>query len=369
MEENIFGYSVDGNLISVRGAVDGKAAAAITILFNPGTIYVLDFEDVCSVNFAALREFLRTRKSGKRFCVINASNEVCEKFEDTGVAYIVNISRKPKALDISKYTEFGASFLSKAFNSGDGDSMIKLYGPRVPKQMVAQEKAVAKAVMLFGLNTPLVGSLYTDGTNMALDFERIEGKRSFSRIISEEPERLEEISAKFAKMCKELHVTPCDTNIFPDRSILYRQAVTNCHELSENVIQNALKFLDSVPAETTCLHGDMQLSNVITTGKEDMWIDLSDFSYGNHMFDLGMLYFLSRLNPERRMQDLFHFGHETMEKVWPVFMRGYFNVQTDEEIEEANRSIEPFAALHMIYLGSTYGFEPELFGFINKYFG
>jgi len=317
------------------------------------------------VNFAAMRILLRFRQAGHKFRIMNADPQVAEKFEDSGVSTFIDICRKPKKLDMSKYEEFGASFLSRAYNSEDGDSMIKIYGQRVPKWMVAQEKAVARAVMVFGIPTPLVGSLYESEDSSALDFERIEGKRSFSRIIAEEPERLEEMSRRFARMCKQLHSTECDTAVFSDKSIYYRMAVDRCKEFSAEEKKKVLAFIDSVPQVTTCLHGDMQPSNVVTNGIDDLWIDLSDFGYGNPMFDMGMWYFLSLLNTEQRSQDLFHLGLADMKRIWDFFIDEYYGADTPEKKEEATARIEPFAALHMLYLGATYGFEPGMTDFIR----
>ncbi|MCQ2077993.1 MAG: phosphotransferase [Bacteroidaceae bacterium] len=364
MDES-FEIKIEGTTIRLKGNLDGKNASALEGAMRNDAIYMIDFTDVEDVNFAALRALLNLRKSGLHFSVVNANSEVAEKFEDTGVSAFVPVCRKPKHLDMSKYIEFGASFLSKAYNSADGDAMIKVYSERTPHEVVMREKAVAKAVMLFGIPTPLVGTLYQDGESMGLDFERIEGKRSFSRIISEEPERLEEMTVRFAKMCKELHSKLCDTTVFTNKKMIYRPAILACKDITEEERQKALDFLDNVPNSTTCLHGDMQLSNVITNGKEDLWIDLSDFSYGCPMFDMGMWYFLSQLNPEHLMINLFHFGKKEMDQVWPIFVREYFGAKTEAEQAEVRKQVEPFAALHMLFLGATYGFEPGMLDFIK----
>lgn len=365
MDNQTFSFTQNGTNLLLSGFLNGDGMQKIENSVEPGNVYVLDFDNVTGINFAALRGLLRCREAGKRFLVINVSDAVAEKFEDTGVSSLISICRKAKPLDMSQYVEFGASFLSKAYNSKDGDAMIKVYGTRVPKVIAAREKAVAKAVLLFGLPTPLVGTLYEDEGHSALDFERIEGKRSFSRIVYEEPERLEEMSVRFARMCKKLHSTPCDTNMFNNRKTFYRNAVNACKELSDSERAVANAFLDSIPDATTCLHGDMQMSNVITTGKEDMWIDLSDFGYGYPMLDLGMWYFLAILNTEQRSIDLFHLGLADMHRIWDTFAKEYFGVSTAEELDEVNRKVEPFAALHMLYLGSTYGFEPGMMDYIR----
>ncbi len=361
-----FEFRLEGTVLRLAGRLDGEGAAGLETAMSADNIYTLDFAEVGSVNFAALRALLNIRKSGRKFGVVNASNEVAELFEDTGVSSFVTVCRKPKPLDMSKYVEFGQSFLSKAYNSTDGDSMIKVYGENVPMEVVEREKIVAKSVMLFGIPTPLVGSLYADGNFKGLDFERIEGKRSFSRIISEEPERLEEMTVRFARMCRELHSKECDTNVFADKTFFYRQTILNSKEITDEEKQKALAFLDSVPAKTTCLHGDMQLSNVITNGKEDLWIDLSDFGYGNPMFDMGMWYFLARLNDPRITENLFHFGQDTMDRIWPVFIREYFGADTSEKQAEVDAQIVPFAALHMLYIGTIYGFVPGMMDFIRE---
>lgn len=353
------------NIISFKGFLDAKGADSLVSSMKEDYVCFLDFSDVTDVNFAAMRSLLRFRQAGHPFRIINASSAVAEKFEDSGVSSFIDVCRKARKLDMSKYEEFGASFLSRAYNSDDGDSMIKIYGKRVPKWLVAQEKAVARAVMVFGIPTPLVGTLYEDGDNTALDFERIEGKRSFSRIIADEPERLEEMSRRFAVMCKKLHETECDTTSFSDRSVYYRQAVENCKEFTLEEKQKVLAFIDSVPKKTTCLHGDMQLSNVITNDVDDLWIDLSDFGYGNPMFDMGMWYFQSVLNIEERARNLFHLGMEDLGRVWNFFVEEYFGADTPEKKEAVRAEVEPFAALHMLYLGSTYGFEPGMTDFIR----
>ena len=353
------------NLLKPAGKIGAQEAEALLSAVSPADS-VIDFAEVNDINFAALRCFLDARRAGKRFSIVNAADAVAEKFEDSGVGAVVNVSRAPKPLDMSRYEVFGESFLSKAYNSEDGDAMIKVYGGHFPARMVAQEKAMARAVMLFGLPTPLVGTLWSDGTNNALDYERIPGKRSFSRVISEEPERMEEITVRFAAMCKQLHATPCDTAVFPARIDVYRSVIARCDRLTEEEKGRIYAFIDSVPEATTCLHGDMQMSNVITSARGDMWIDLSDFSYGNPMLDIGMWYFLSKLNPEERVQNLFHMGNAQMAQIWDIFAREYFDARTPEALAEVERKVQPFAALHMIYLCVNYWYEPGLFEYAHQ---
>lgn len=358
--------SIVGNIIKVSGELDKSYADDLVAAMEQDGELTLDFSEVSKIKFAALRALLRCRQKGIRFNVINASSEVAESFEDTGVASFINISRKPRPLRLDSYDEFGGGFMSKSFNSEDGDSVLKVYGPRAPRWLAAQEKSIARAVMLFGIPTPLVGALYEDEQNTGLDFERIEGKRSLSRIISQEPERMVEISTLFANMCKDLHSKQCDTRIFSDRKISYRRAVMSCKDITEEEKQKAMAFVDSVPDETTCLHGDMQPSNIITNGIDTLWIDLADFSYGSPLFDLGMWFFLSMLNPEHLCQHVFHLSKSQMGQMWDIFMEVYFGAKTPEQKAERIKTVEPFAALHMLYLGVNFRFEPGMLEYVRE---
>ena len=365
-EKKAFEFSKEGTVLTLKGDLDGQGGRGLETAMNADNIFTLDFDGVSSVNFAAIRAILRCRKNGMRFNIINASANVIEMFEDTGASSFLNVFRKPKSLDISKYEEFGGGYLSRSFNSEDGDSMLKYYGQRVPAEVVYREKSVARKVFLFGIPTPMVGPLHCSDGNFAIDFERIEGKRSLSRVIADEPERLEEISIKFANMCKELHSTPCDTNMFEPRVEAYRNAVLNCKEISDEEKAKVLAFIDNIPAATTCLHGDMQLSNIITNGEEYLWIDLSDFGYGNPMLDIGMWFFLSILNSEQRIDQIFHLTKEQIVSCWRIFAREYFGADTEEKQDEVMGMVMPYAALHMLYLGSCYGFEPGMIEFVRE---
>jgi len=354
-------------MIHPAGILDAAAAEKLLSELDREFPSTIDFTDVTEVHFAALRRLMNARRSGTRFSIVNASDEVLERFVDTGVAVFIDICRKPRPLDMSKYIEFGASFMSKSYNSQDGDAMIKIYGDNVPQSAVAREKAAARAAMLFGLPTPLVGTVYADDGKTALEFERIPGKRSFSRIISEEPERTEEIIKRFAQMCRQLHETQCDTAIFSDQVLAHRQAVLACTELSDGEKSRILQFADAIPAVTTCLHGDLQISNVIRTDEgEDLWIDLGDFGYGYPMMDLGMWYFLTKLNTEQRAQHLFHLGLKELAHIWDLFAEEYAGARTQEQKDAFEQEVRPFAGLHMIYLGVHFGFLPGMVDLIRQ---
>ena len=81
-------------------------------------------------------------------------------------------------------------------------------------EQAEREFLTARAVFEMGIPTPEPYQLVTDGQRRGVEYEVIRNKRSFTRIISQEPERLEEISLVFARMARELHATKADTSRF-----------------------------------------------------------------------------------------------------------------------------------------------------------
>ena len=95
--------------------------------------------------------------------------------------------------------------------TGDGKTLAKLYNLGFEADRAMDEFLTARTVFEMGIPTPEPYRLVTDWARMGGEYELIKNKRSFARIISQEPERLEEISLEFARMTKELHAVKADT--------------------------------------------------------------------------------------------------------------------------------------------------------------
>jgi uncharacterized protein (TIGR02172 family) len=224
--------------------------------------------------------------------------------------------------------------------------MMKLYAPFVPISEPHRELEVAWNLADKGLNIPHAHRLVTDGTRIGVEFGRISPKKSFARAISQEPETLRRYAEEFARECKKLHAIPCDTKLFSPTENRFRAAITKLKEYSDEEKAKISAFIDSVPKATTCIHGDMHIGNIITNGEKNFWIDLSAFSYGNPLYDVGMLYFVSHTGDDELAQKLFHISAAQMLEVWTYFVPEYFG--KEEPLESIDEKVKPFAALLML---------------------
>ena len=81
---------------------------------------------------------------------------------------------------------------------------------------------------------------------------------------------MQELSLIFAEMAKKLHSTKADTTKLVSTKEKFRRFYLEKAVVPDFYKQKALAFIDTVPDTPTCLHGDLQISNVITDGKRTL---------------------------------------------------------------------------------------------------
>ena len=274
----------------------------------------------------------------------------------------------PKLINLNDYIHSGEGANGESFyHKADPDAMMKLYFASAPYEIVENELILAQKVYDLGLPTPKPGHFITDGNGRyGIRFQRIAGKKSFARAISDDPSQLELYAATFAAMCRQLHATPCDKRFFPSQRDIAYGYVDKSRDLTDDEKARIRAFIASVPDADTCLHGDMHTGNVITNGTENWWIDISDFAWGNPMFDFGMYYFVTKCPPEAMTKDIFHLTRQQMEDVWCIVLRDYFGAATAAERQEVEARIAPFAALKIIDLANKEKMEPWMRPWIDN---
>lgn len=253
-------------------------------------------------------------------------------------------------IKLEDYDQTGAGGTAISYTHKTRNTLVKLYNPGFEADRAMAEFHTARAVFEMGIPTPEPYRLVTDGARFGAEYELVPDKRSFARIVSQEPERLEEISQTFAKLTKKLHTTPADTASL--RS--YKQVLTHFYQekdlVPEAFKQRALAFLENVPDTPTCLHGDLQIGNIITGGGRTLWIDVGEFAYGSPEWDVSMMWTIAQRLDEKRAADLFHLKPEQLKAHWEIFLPAYLGTTDSAELEAYVRHIIPFYAIKVPYV-------------------
>lgn len=291
-------------------------------------------------------------------------------------------------IDLNEYRRTGEGANGASYDSiSDPTVMVKMYNPNYPTGPVEDELAVARKVYELGIPSPEPGVLVTDGERIGIRFKRIKNKRSFSRMLADEPERVVEFAKEFTVYFKELHSRTCGKDQFPDAKEQFLFFLDTDKNFTPDQKKAIADFIRSVPDSGTCLHGDMHIGNILSTlpkGRpmsdphEVLFIDLGYFSRGCPLFDIGMLQQVCIYADEDFRQHDFHIDGKLSKKFWDVFVDEYFFAedrlaekyfgpgQTPESVEV---KLRPYMCSKYLFMSYVMGFLPEpLIDIVRKTF-
>ena len=261
-----------------------------------------------------------------------------------------------ETINLSDYDLRGEGSTAQTYHSKDGQRLAKLYFNQLGADTATREFLVSQAVHRMGIPTPYPIRLITDGKRIGTEFELFapNSKRSFARIISDEPDQVEPLSREFAQRARQLHQIAADTSALPSMKGLVKYWIDRCPQIPADILDLLMQTLDETPDQTTCLHGDLHLGNIITDGQRRVWIDMGDFSYGVPEWDNCMIYVMANVMSDERCLELYHFGRETMHRHWYYFLSEYYGLTTPEECHEKEQSLRRMAATKQFFVTTKY---------------
>lgn len=278
-------------------------------------------------------------------------------------------------IDLADYRQSGSGANGASYDCiADSSVMLKLYNTDYPTDTIFNELEVARKVYEMGVPSPEPGELVTDGERIGIRFRRITGKRSFSRMLADEPERYDEFAREFARCCLKLHATECPDGVFPDAKPQFQALLDADVYLSAEQKAQASAFLNRIPDDSTALHGDMHIGNLISTlpygaplsqPHDIYFIDLGYFARGCPLLDLGMMRCVCVTSDDEFRQKEMHIDAAMGAKVWASFVDEYFGGRLS--VEEADALIIPYQALKCFLIEyNLNGFLPENYAKLVK---
>lgn len=259
------------------------------------------------------------------------------------------MSEEAQRIDLNDYVQTGEGGTALTYNHKDGKTLAKLFLAGIAAENAIREFRTSQVVYESGLPTPKPIRLITDGTRYGAEYELIQPKRSFTRIISQEPNQLVPLSQRFAMLAKQIHQTPADTTRLPDMRELAGTWIDRLADFPDNLKRRFHRFIDTVPSTPTCLHGDLHIGNIITDGSRDLWIDVGDFAYGVPEWDLGMMYYSSHFLRPERADNIFHLDNDTLRAHWDAFATVYYGTDSHETLDAEVRKLQPFIATKIAF--------------------
>ena len=255
----------------------------------------------------------------------------------------------PIRISLNDYVLSGGGANGESYDhKTDPSVMLKLYFPGKMQQPL-DEMNLSRKVFEMGIPTPEPGDyVVTEDGRYGIRFRRIVGKKSYSRATADEPQHVAQYAAEFAGMCRTLHATHVDTTQFENVKERYYRLLAENPFFTPAQKDSLARFIADVPDEDTAIHGDLQFSNAIFVGDKRYFIDLGDFCWGNHLFDVGMVYLCCCLDGEAFIQETFHMTRALAMQFWTYFAPAYFG--PDVPLKEVEELIRPYAGLKTLII-------------------
>lgn len=230
-----------------------------------------------------------------------------------------------KKIDLNEWGYYGEGGTATSFcNKRDGNLYLKLNKSGYPEQLTREEFLASKLFGEMGLPTPPVYEYVTDGDRFGYTGERVKGKISFARILSQDLGRMEEIAGRFAAMAGNLHKTKADTSRMKSCLEHFTGYLGDMSFVPSDVADRIREYLKEFSDEPFCLHGDMNPGNVINFEGHDYWIGINSFMYGDPFWDMATMYIIANCMPAKAVRKLYHLSPSQYRKFFDAFGKHYF---------------------------------------------
>ena len=272
-----------GNAHEFEDALSGEPSSEEGVIIDAGGLEY--------ISSAGLRVLLAAKKrcKGKIFRVVNVNDEVMNVFDVTGFSEIMDISRAVRQLSVEGCDRIGAGACGEVFRLDD-ETIIKLYYPRVKKEEIEQEKALAKKAFVMGVPTAISYDIVEADGRTGVVYELIKSK-TIGELIRGDEGHLEKYVDMYAAVCRQIHGIEAEPGQLPSFKDINRSDSPNVTGITEEERAYLHRFLDLMPDRMNCLHGDLNINNIMVHNGECCLIDMGEFSTGTPMFDLSRILF------------------------------------------------------------------------------
>ncbi len=281
-----------------------------------------------------------------------------------------------KEISLENWIQEGHGFTADSYRHKDDENLLlKLYYTAGGERSAEEEYRRAVDVAAMGIPTPKIYELVKADGKPGILFERIEHKRSFGRLVCDDPAGLPEYARIFAEHSKILHNTKCNTASFPDQKKVAEQLVRES-DIRDEIKNFLFELLDNTEDRDTCVHGDLQTGNMVmgwcsgyegrhrNEGEADKcyFIDLGDFAYGDPVFDISELYMSTQIyKTEPSNLEILHMTTEQLDEFWKNYAPAYIGTDDPQAIKEFEDHVAPYAIFFMLLIIScSDGYEPVI---------
>ncbi len=328
--------------IELKGRIDSNNASQVekSILDRldgkRGEPVVLDASALEYISSAGLRVILRVKKICPDLRIVNVNSEVYEILDMTGFTEMMTVEKAYRVVSLDGCEEIGRGANGSIYRI-DQDNVIKVYNNADALDDIRHEREVAKLALILGIPTAISYDVVRVGDSYGSVFELLNAS-SFSKIIAQEPEKLDFCVQEYVKMLKKIHGTVVPKGKLPDmKETALNWARFMQDHLPEEAGRKLLAMVEAVPHDDHMIHGDYHTKNLMLQNDEVLLIDMDTLAVGNPIFELASMFNSFVGYSEYDHETILHFqgfDFETGRTFWRKALEAYLGTSSETKICE-----------------------------------
>lgn len=336
---------VSGIINSANSAEFGEALSAL-----PGEAenVVLDVTELEYISSAGLRVLLSLKKrcGDRPFRIVGASGGVMDVFDMTGFSDIMDIEPACRKISIEGCEIIGRGACGECYRIDD-ETIIKLYYDNTDPALIEHEKALSRKAFVMGIPTAISYDIVEADGRRGVVYELIRSK-TLGELIRGDFSKLDEYVTMYVDICKKVGSIHTNDPELPSFKDVNRADIANVTGINDEERAYLHRFLDLVPDGDACIHGDLNINNIMVQDGECCLIDMGELSKGMPMFDISRILFsmVYANTAPGTFNGFYKMQSEEVAEIYKKFFRGYFGCETEAEAEKTNpdiRWIHPLA--------------------------
>ena len=332
---NAVSFSLKGRIDSVN-APDMAQQLAELLEGKENMPVVLDASELQYISSAGLRVLLRVKKTNPNMTITGVNSDVYEVLDMTGFTELMTVEKAYRTVSIEGCEEIGRGANGTIYRI-DKDNVVKVYNDPDSLNDIQHEREVARLALVLGIPTAISYDVVKVGGSYGSVFELLNA-RSFSKILADEPEKMDWCVREYVEMLKKIHSTLVPEGKLPDiRLTALNWAEFMRDYLPETAGEKLVDLVKAVPHDDHMIHGDYHTKNLELQNDEVLLIDMDTLAVGHPIFELASMYnsFVGYSEYDHEVIKRFQgFDRETGVTFWRRTLAAYLGTDNEMKLRE-----------------------------------
>ena len=174
---------------------------------------VIDCSKLTYVSSAGLRVLLRLKKSFPNLSLIEASTEVYEVFDMTGLVEIMDIQKAYRRISVDGCKVVGEGASGKIYRIAP-DTVVKVFESDVSLDEIQLSRELSRKAFVWGIPTAIPYDVVRVGEHYGAVYELLDAE-NLAQAIAHGELTVSEVAVLSADLLKQIHGTEVATNMLP----------------------------------------------------------------------------------------------------------------------------------------------------------